>query len=135
MRKWMKKAGALLLCGAMTVGLMACGNSSEGEEAPAASAVQESAPPAAEDPGNDVVRVGVLSIADSLPIFAAEQENMFADAGLNVEIYPFASSSDQSKAVEAGELDVVMNDMVVQSLMKKGRDRHQGRQPGLRRNA
>ena len=119
MRKWMKKAGALLLCGAMTVGLMACGNSSEGEEAPAASAVQESAPPAAEDPGNDVVRVGVLSIADSLPIFAAEQENMFADAGLNVEIYPFASSSDQSKAVEAGELDVVMNDMVVQSLMKK----------------
>ena len=114
MRKLMKKATALLLCGAMAAGLIACGNN----EAPAGSA-PSSAPPASEEQSSNVVRVGVLSIADSLPIFAAEQENMFADAGLNVEIYPFASSSDQSKAVEAGELDVVMNDMIVQSLMKK----------------
>lgn len=114
MRKWMKKATALLLCGAMAGGLLACGNN----QAPADSA-PESAPPSAEEQSADVIRVGVLNIADSLPIFAAEQENMFADAGLNVEIYPFSSSSDQSKAVEAGELDIVMNDMIVQSLMKK----------------
>lgn len=114
MKQWIKKAAAGLLCGAMVMGLAACGNG----EAPASSTA-ESAPPQQTEEKTDVVRVGVLSIADSLPVFAAEQENMFADAGLNVEVYPFASSSDQSKAVEAGELDVVMNDMIVQSLMKK----------------
>ena len=117
MRKWMKKMSALLLCGALSVGLAACGGDSS--SAPAESSVPSSAPPAAEEQATDVVRVGVLSIADSLPVFAAEQENLFSEAGLEVEVYPFASSSDQSKAVEAGELDVVMNDMVVQSLMQK----------------
>lgn len=115
MKKWMKNASALLLCGAMVIGIAACGNSG--------GSVPQSAPPAnsapAEEQAPTTVQVGVLSIADSLPVFAAEQEGMFEDAGLNVEIHPFASSADQSKAMEAGELDVVMNDMIVQSLMKK----------------
>lgn len=116
MKKWLKKASALLLCGALTAGLAACG----GETAPASAPAEAPASaPAEGKEQSDVIRVGVLNIADSLPVFAAEQEGMFEDTGLNVEIYPFASSADQSKAVEAGELDVVMNDMVVQSLMKK----------------
>lgn len=118
MFKWTKKLCAMALCGVMAVALMACGNN----EAPADSAAKEPASvdsAAVEQKSDAPIRVGVLNIADSLPIFAAEQEGMFEAAGLNVEIYPFKSSSDQSKAVEAGELDIVMNDMIVQSLMKK----------------
>lgn len=117
MKKWTKQLSAIVLCGLLAMGVTACGGndvSTSSSEEQMSSAVAESAPESA-----DVIRVGVLSIADSLPVFAAEQENMFAEAGLNVEIYPFKSSSDQSKAVEAGELDIVMNDMIVQSLMKK----------------
>lgn len=118
MKKWTKRLSAILLCGALALSMTACGGNetaNSGSETPMSSA------PAAEHTQEtaDVIRVGVLSIEDSLPVFAAEQENMFAEAGLQVEIYPFKSSSDQSKAVEAGELDIVMNDMIVQSLMKK----------------
>ena len=116
MKHWTKKVAAALLCGAMMVGLAACGGNEPSTGA--ASAQGETSAPK-ETPATETVRVGVLSIADSLPVFAAEQEDLFAKAGLDVEIYPFKSSSDQSKAVEAGELDVVMNDMIVQSLMKK----------------
>lgn len=118
MFKWTKKLCAVALCGVMAVSLAACGSN----EAPVDSAAKEPASvdsATVEQPSDETIRVGVLSIADSLPIFAAEQEGMFEAAGLNVEVYPFKSSADQSKAVEAGELDIVMNDMIVQSLMKK----------------
>ena len=117
MAKWMKKFCAIALCSAMMVGLMACGGSKDAASSAEESSAPTSAP--AETSDAEVVRVGVLSIADSLPVFAAEQEGLFEESGLNVEIYPFKSSSDQSKAVEAGELDIVMNDMIVQSFMKK----------------
>lgn len=118
MFKWTKKLCAVALCGVMAVSLAACGSN----EAPVDSAAKEPASvdsATVEQPSDETIRVGVLSIADSLPIFAAEQEGMFEAAGLNVEVYPFKSSADQSKAVEAGELNIVMNDMIVQSLMKK----------------
>lgn len=65
------------------------------------------------------IRVGVLSIDDVLPIVVAEEEKAFLEEGLKVKIFPFKSSLDQSKAMEAGELDIIMNDMIVQSFLKK----------------
>ncbi len=105
--KRLKKGIAICLMGAFLIGLVGCGAQSPSSSS---TAKEEKMVP---------VRVGVLSIADSLPIFAAEQEKMFEAAGLDVKVFPFKSSSDQSKALEAGELDVVMNDMIVQSLVKK----------------
>lgn len=81
--------------------LFACGGGGGGEETP-------------------TLRVGILSIDDSLPIALAHEEGRYEKAGLDVQVFPFASSSDQSQALEAGELDLVMNDMIVQGLMKKG---------------
>lgn len=118
MKQWMKKLGAALMVGVMSVGLVACGgNDAKVTEESAVSEVAPKEEPKEEAAGT--IRVGVLSIADSLPIFAAEQEGMFEAAGLDVEVFPFKSSSDQSKAIEAGEIDIAMNDMIVQSLMKK----------------
>jgi NitT/TauT family transport system substrate-binding protein len=69
---------------------------------------------------NPAVKIGLLRIDDSIPFFVAEKEGLFAAQGLVVELVPFNSSIDQSRAMEAGELDMVMNDMIVQSLMRKG---------------
>ena len=66
------------------------------------------------------IKIGVLSTADSLPLYVADQENLFTGNGCNVEVVEFGSASDQSKAMEAGELDGMMTDMVVQCLLKKG---------------
>ena len=67
----------------------------------------------------DVIKIGLLRIDDSVPFYVAEQEGLFKDAGLNVELVSFSSSSDQAVALEAGELDMAMNDMIVQCLLKK----------------
>lgn len=114
-----KKLCAIGLCCVMSLGMVACGNSSTPSSSAESAAKEAPVSAPAEKSDDTTIRVGVLNIADSLPVFAAEQQGMFEDAGLNVEVYPFKSSSDQSKALEAGELDVVMNDMIVQSLMKK----------------
>lgn len=65
------------------------------------------------------VRIGTLSIADGLPLFVAQEKGLFKEAGLDVEIIPFKTSSDESQALAAGEIDIAMNDMVVQILLKK----------------
>lgn len=69
--------------------------------------------------GKGKIRVGILSIDDVLPLVVADKEDAFSKAGLDVELFPFKSSLDQSKAMEAGQLDIVMNDMIVQALLKK----------------
>ena len=66
------------------------------------------------------IRIGVLSTADSLPLYVARQEEFFAQNECDVELVEFGSASDQSKAMEAGELDGMMTDMVVQCLLIKG---------------
>ena len=65
------------------------------------------------------VRIGVLQIADSFPLYVAVEEGLFEKHGLDVEIIEFQSASDQSVAYEAGELDGMMTDMIVQSLINK----------------
>lgn len=65
------------------------------------------------------LHIGTLAIADALPLLVAEQEGYFWQNGLTVKIQTFKSSSDEAQAFQAGQLDIVMNDMVVQSLLKK----------------
>lgn len=66
-------------------------------------------------------KIGVLSIDDSFPIYVAKEEGLFKKAGLNVKLVPFKSSSEESQALESKSIDMMMNDMVVQSLLKKSK--------------
>ena len=99
MKKWM----SMLLVGGLALGLLGCG-------------AQKEEPKADTDA---TYKVGVLSIDDSLPFHIAQEEGFFKDAGVNVEVIPFKSSAEESQALEAGELDMVMNDMVIQGLLAK----------------
>lgn len=67
-----------------------------------------------------VIRMGVLRTADSLPVYIADQEDLFEQYGVQVELVEFGSASDQSKAMESGAIDGIMTDMVVQCLLQKG---------------
>lgn len=86
-------------------GLVGCGGSAE------------KSAEAEDGPGK--IKIGVLKIADSFPLYVAEKEGLFQEQGLDVEIVDFQSASDQSVAYEAGELDGLMTDMIVQSLINK----------------
>ncbi|MDR0424236.1 MAG: ABC transporter substrate-binding protein [Clostridiales Family XIII bacterium] len=66
------------------------------------------------------LKIGLLRIDDSIPFYVAEKEGLFEAEGVAVQLVPFNSSADQSAAMEAGELDMAMNDMIVQALMRKG---------------
>lgn len=114
MKKCAGKAAAAGLAAAMVLSMCACGGESSSAAAPAGETQKEAA--AGE---SRTLKIGVLKIADSFPLYVAAQEGMFADQGLDVEIVDFQSASDQSTACEAGELDGMMTDMVVQSLLDK----------------
>lgn len=70
--------------------------------------------------GREQIRIGVLRTADSIPIYVANQEKIFEKYGVQVELVEFGSASEQSKAMEAEAIDVMMTDMIVECLLKKG---------------
>lgn len=66
------------------------------------------------------IKIGVLRVADSLPVYVGDEKGLFAENGAQVELVEFGSASDQSKAMESGAIDGMMTDMVVQALIQKG---------------
>lgn len=82
----------------MLIGLAACGNSNT----------------------DQTVKIGLLSIDDSLPFFMAEELGLYEKHNVKVELYTFQSAADKEAALEAGEIDGDMTDLVVTALIRKG---------------
>lgn len=57
------------------------------------------------------LRVGVLPVMNTLPLFVAQQEGFYDAAGLSVELVPVESARDRSIGLQTGELDVGNNDV------------------------
>lgn len=74
----------------------------------------------AKEAKGESMKIGVLRTADSIPLYVAENERLFEKYGIDVELVEFGSASDQSKAMEAGAIDAMMTDMIVQCLLEKG---------------
>lgn len=69
------------------------------------------------------LKIGTLSITDGGVLLVAQKDKIFEKYNADVEIIEFASASDQSKAIEGGQIDGIMTDMIIQSLINKGKDR------------
>lgn len=69
------------------------------------------ATPPASPSGTDYVpvQVGVGSDAAYAPFFVADQQGLFAKAGLDVTLTPFASGGDALSALGAGQIDITMS--------------------------
>ena len=57
------------------------------------------------------VRIGTMPTEDFLPMWAAEKDGMFADAGVDVQLLTFDSAQALSAAIAAGEVDMAMVDV------------------------
>lgn len=68
----------------------------------------------------ETLKIGVLRVADSVPLYIGMDKGIFEKNGVKVELVEFGSASDESKAMEAGELDGMMTDLVVLNLINKG---------------
>lgn len=78
------------------------------------------APGAGEDAS---LKVGVLGILDTLPMYVAEQEGGFKAQGITVELVPFKSALERDTAFQAGQIDGMLNDLVSAALVNKDADR------------
>ncbi len=66
-----------------------------------------------------ILRIGVLPILDVLPLYVAESEGYFAEAGVQVTLVPVASAAERDQLLQAGQLDGVINDLVAVALYNR----------------
>ncbi len=65
------------------------------------------------------VRVGVLPILDTLPLYVAEAQGYFTQEGLTVELVPVASAAERDQLLQAGQLDATISDLVALTLANR----------------
>lgn len=74
----------------------------------------EAGSPGAQAPEAAPLVIGTLATQDALPLWVAEEQGHFADAGLaDVEIVTFQSAQECQAAFTAGSVDALMTDIIV----------------------
>ncbi|MFN8497507.1 MAG: ABC transporter substrate-binding protein [Anaerolineae bacterium] len=82
----------------------------------AAPASATAAPAAAAKAGAATMRLGLLPITDVLPMYVAEQNGYYKDAGLDVQLVPTASAAERDQLLQGGQLDGVLTDLISTTL-------------------
>src|SRR5512135_3839494 len=80
------------------------------------SACGGAAPTAQEDP---TLKIAVLPILDALPMYVAEAQGYFKDAGITVQFVPVASAAERDQLMQAGQADGMINDLISTVLYNK----------------
>ena len=65
------------------------------------------------------VKIGVLPIEDNLPFYVAEKDGLYTKEGVQVELVSFASALERDTALQAGQIDGEVADLVAVALLKK----------------
>jgi NitT/TauT family transport system substrate-binding protein len=66
------------------------------------------------------LRIGVLPVLNTLPLYVAQAQGFYEAEGVNVELVPFDSAPNQQVAAAAGEVDGLNTDIVVAALINAG---------------
>ncbi len=66
-------------------------------------------PAAQEDP---TLKMAMLPILDALPMYVADAQGYFKDAGIKVEFVPVASAAERDQIMQAGQADGMINDLI-----------------------
>lgn len=103
----MKKIAMLLLLtvGALTI-VSGCGNKQT-----------ETAAPKSAD---KTVTIGVMPDVDSLPFIIAQEKGYFKEEGVEVKLSYFKSAVDRDSALQSGNLDGAISDMLAEYFAKNG---------------
>jgi NitT/TauT family transport system substrate-binding protein len=64
------------------------------------------------------LRIGILPIIDVFPLVVAQEKGYFKELNLDVELVPFQSAVERDTAVQSGDLDGLVADLVATSLLK-----------------
>lgn len=122
----MRITRSLLLVIVLSLTLAACAPAvavEEAAETETVTEVQTEASAATEAPA-DVENVGTLKIAvlpiiDTLPMYVAEAEGLFTKYGVTVELIPVASAPERDQLLAAGQADGTINETLAVMLFNK----------------
>lgn len=67
----------------------------------------------------NVVKIGILPIADSFPLIIAEKLGFLKNENFEVKLVNFQSALEKDTAFQSGSIDAMITDVVVSSLLKK----------------
>ncbi len=110
MKKIFLSLTTMMLAAVAVFALTACGSSSSSSNSSSSLETKS-------------VTIGTLATEDILPMWVAESESLFKDAGLDANVTTFQSATELIAAVNAGEVDLAMTDpMVTASLYASGTD-------------
>lgn len=70
-------------------------------------------------PEDPTLKIAVLPILDALPMYAAEAQGYFKEAGINVEFVPVASAAERDQVMQSGQVDGMINDLTSTVLYNK----------------
>jgi len=65
------------------------------------------------------LRIAVLPIIDTLPMYVAQKEDLFAKYGVNVEFVPVASAPERDQLLAAAQADGAVNEILSDMLFNK----------------
>lgn len=111
----MKKGLSILLAVCLLFALTACG----AKTAPVENNAENSTKETSEVTTNETLptlNIGVMSSVDMLPIFMADKNGYFEKNGVDVNVQVFKSFKDRDAALQAGELDGIIGDLVAISI-------------------
>lgn len=58
------------------------------------------------------LKVAVLPVLDTLPLYVAQQEGFFSAAGIQVELVPVGSAPERDQLMQSGQIDGMLNELV-----------------------
>jgi NitT/TauT family transport system substrate-binding protein len=58
------------------------------------------------------MKIAVLPILETLPLYIADQEGYFEEAGLEVEFIPVASGAERDQVISSGQADAMINEVI-----------------------
>lgn len=70
-------------------------------------------------PAASTLKIAVLPIVDTLPMYVAQQEGLFANHGVTVEFIPVASAPERDQILSAGGADGTINETLAVMLFNK----------------
>jgi NitT/TauT family transport system substrate-binding protein len=65
------------------------------------------------------IRIVVLPLIDTLPMYVAEKENLYLKYGIKVEFIPVASAPERDQVLQAGQADVTVNEILSVMFLNK----------------
>ncbi|HEY3426828.1 MAG TPA: MetQ/NlpA family ABC transporter substrate-binding protein [Negativicutes bacterium] len=103
----MKKIIAVMIIGIIMLALGGCASNKKEDAAPKAGQLQE-------------LSVGLMPDVDSIPFIIAQEKGYFKEEGLTVTLKSFKSALDRDSALQSGNLDGVISDMLAEAFAKAG---------------